>query len=215
MYKKQVAALLTAILAILLITGCSAKSGRVESGFLGDKSVYAALQPHPKYSDIKVYRTSPKPLAAYDRFMIPPVKIYLSEQGLKRNLNQEELAELGQFFWNEVYDALSERYSITHIPGERVAIIRLAITDADPNTALMNIRPGSMILGGGLGGAAIEAELIDSLSGKRVAAAMASSKGKRYKYAAGPSKWEHAEGVLKDWAELIRKRVDEDHGVKE
>lgn len=213
MLRKKTLVCLAAFLAVLLTTGCSTTGGRVESGFLGDSSVYSALKLHPDYSDIKVYRTSSKPLANYDRFILPPVKIYLSEQGLNRNVTKEELAELGQFFWNKVYDALSDRYPITHVPGRNVAILRLAITDADPNLALMNIHPGTLIMGGGLGGASVEAELIDSVSGKRVSAALASSKGKRYEYASGLTKWGHTEGVLKDWAELIRKRVDEDPGV--
>ena len=199
--------------AAVVLTGCAAKKS-TSSGFLGDSSVYRRLSPHPTLAGVKVSRTSNAPLRDYDSFIIPPVKIYLSEQGQSRDISRSELSELAQFFRNEVHGSLKDRYRITKTSGPRTAILRLAITDADPNIALMNVHPGSLLTGGGLGGASAEFELVDSVTGQPVVRATASSKGKRYKYASGLSKWGHTKGVLSDWASIIRKRVDEDHGFK-
>ncbi len=203
---------LAIILALLLLTGCTTRSKESYSGFLGDDAVYARLEPAPEMEGVKVYRKIPKPLAEYDAFILPPVKVYLNSEGRKRKVSDEELNELGQFFHNSVYEALRDRYRITNIPGPGVAILRLAITDADPNTSALDLSPGALIPGGGLGGASVEAELVDSVTGEQIAVALASSEGKRYEFIAGMSRWGHTQALLSEWAEMIRKRVDEDHG---
>ncbi len=204
--------LLLIILLLVSFEGCAAKNQSPYSGFLGDQAFYSKLSKHPELEGVKVFRKNEHPLAEYDSFILPPVKIYLSEVGRSRDVTPEELNELAQFFRNSVYEALRDRYRITNVPGPGVAILRLAITDADPNLALMNVHPGSLLIGGGLGGASVEAELVDSTSGEQVAAAIASSKGKRYEYTSGLTRWGHTHALLSDWAKVIRKRVDEDHG---
>ncbi len=195
----------------VLLSGCSAKKASY-SGFLGDQSVYSELKDHPKFDGVKVFRKSVTPLAGYTAFIIPPVKVYLNAEGREREISHEELAELAQFFRNAVHEQISSAYRVTNTPGPGVAILRLAITDADPNIRALNVHPGSLLIGGGLGGASAEIELTDSVSGETLVAAMASSKGKAYNYASGLSRWGHTEGVMTEWAELIRKRIDEDNG---
>lgn len=193
------------------LCGCSAKKAS-NSGFLGDESVYARLKDHPKFDGVKVFRISATPLAGYTAFIIPPVKVYLNAEGRKREVPENELAELAQFFRNAVHDEISSGYRVTNTPGPGVAILRIAITDADPNIQALNIHPGSLLIGGGLGGASAEVELTDSVSGNTIVAALASSRGKSYNYASGLSRWGHTEGVITEWAKVIRQRIDEDNG---
>lgn len=207
--KLNVIALL---LLSLLISACAPKD-KAGSGFLGDAAVYSGLKPHPELDGLMVYRTSEHPLAEYELFIIPPVKIYLNAAGRKRELEEEDLAELAKTFHNEVLEAVDKDFQITNIPGPRTAIIRLALTDADPNIQLLNVHPGAVLTGAGLGGATAEYELVDSESGLVIAAGVASSKGKRYEYHRGLSKWGHTEGVFKEWAGMIRDRIREDHNI--
>ena len=60
--------------------------------------------------------------------------------------------------------------------------------------------------------ASIEVELVDSQSGERVAAAVASKKGKRY-FAGlkGYKKWGDVKAAFDSWAKDFRKAVDRAH----
>lgn len=194
-----------------VLTGCASKQP-AHSGFLGDAGVYRAMKPDPELEGVQVFKTTPYPLAGYASFIVPPVSIYLSEQGRERGVSEEDLRDLAAKFRTAVIEALGSKYQVVDAPSPNVAILRLAITDADPNIPLMNIHPGSLLTGGGLGGATAEAELVDSVSGRRVAAFLASSKGKRYDYTAGLTKWGHTEAVLKDWASVIGERVHKARG---
>jgi hypothetical protein len=196
-------------------TGCTAKPDVLPSGFLGDGRVYASLKPNPQHPEMLVYRQKEKPLADYDAFIIPPVKVYLSPQGVKRSRTPAEISELAQLFRNTVHAALADRYSITNKPGARVAVLRLALTDVDPSSAHSEIVPGALLDGAGLGLAKVEGELIDSVTGEVVAASVVSSKGKRYPFTVGVHTWEHTQGLLSDWANLLRARIDQDHGIVE
>ncbi len=197
--------------ASTLFVGCATVKNQ-PSGFLGDSRVYNAMQPDSEIDDVMVFKSQPFPLAGYDSFIVPPVTVYLNEEGLERELEDEELRELAENFRKEIITNLGSRYQMVKTAAPRVAILRIAITDANPSIPLMNIHPGSLITGGGLGGASMEVDLIDSITGRRVAAIMASSKGKRYEYGSGLSKWGHTESVFQEWAKLLSERIEKSHG---
>ena len=193
----------------LSLCACSTQKVASGSGFLGDPSVYAALKPHPSFEGVQVVRYQDPSVLKGARFIVPPVKIYLNKEGMERNIKSEELAELAVFFRNEIDEALGDAYSITNIPGPNVKILRLAISDADPNVPLLNIHPGTVVSGVGLGGATVEMAIEDSTTGELIIAATASQPGSRYKYVSGLSKWGHTKEVLSGFAGLIRQRLDE------
>jgi hypothetical protein len=198
-------------LVALLCGGC-ATSKVQPSGFLGDNRVYNAMKPDPELEGVMIYKEQPFPLAGFDSFIVPPVSVYLSAEGIERGVSDEDLREIANNFRKNVIKVLGARYQMVAAAAPRVAILKMAITDADPNLALMNVHPGSLILGGGMGGASMEVDLIDSMTGQRVAAVMASSKGKRYNYGAGLSKWGHTNAVLEDWAKVLAERIEKSHG---
>lgn len=200
--------IISSALILFILTGCAATKV-VPSGFMGDSSVYAALKDHPSLDGVQVVRYRAPETLRGGKFIVPPVKIYLSSEGQKRDIPRDDLAELAVFFHNKVFDQLSESHTITNVPGPGVYNLRLAITDADPNMPLLNVHPGTVISGAGLGGATVEMALEDSQTGELIMAATASKKGERYNYAAGLSKWGHTENVLEDFAQLIRQRIDE------
>jgi hypothetical protein len=197
------------VVAALFATGCSGKRVVSNSGFLGDQTVYEALKDHPEFEGVRVVRYQDPSVLKDSAFIVPPVKIYLSKEGSEREVPPEELAELAVFFRNEVLETLQGTYQITNIPGPDTRILRLAITDADPNLPALNIHPGTVISGAGLGGATIEMSVEDSATGQVIVAALASRAGARYNYAAGLTKWGHTKAVLEDFAKLIRQRLDE------
>jgi len=67
-------------------------------------------------------------------------------------------------------------------------------------------------MGGGLGGAGAEMELVDSVSGKILGAAIDNQKGSRLSIGAGLTWYGHAEEVMENWAKDLKKFVDKAHG---
>ncbi len=86
--------------------------------------------------------------------------------------------------------------------------IRVAITQISETIPLLNIHPGMKLTGAGLGGASMEAEAVDSKTGKRVAAVMETESGNRLSIAAGFSQFGHAKQVMDGWIERFVKRLD-------
>ena len=68
------------------------------------------------------------------------------------------------------------------------------------------------MMGGGLGGAGAEMELVDSVSGERIAAAIDNQKGSRLDISGGLTWYGNAETILDKWAEDVKKFVDKAHG---
>ncbi len=67
-------------------------------------------------------------------------------------------------------------------------------------------------MGGGLGGAGAEMELVDSVTGERIAAAIDNQKGSRMSIGAGLSWYGHATEVMENLAKDLKKWVDKIHG---
>ena len=93
-------------------------------------------------------------------------------------------------------------------PGPGTLILRSALTEVAPS----ELKPRSFLMNISLGGASIEAEFVDALSGEVVVAAMESQRGK--KITTGSNDYENAKNVIDRWAERLVRRLDEEHGKK-
>ncbi len=76
----------------------------------------------------------------------------------------------------------------------------------------LNVLPATRIIGPGLGGAGLEAELLDSQSGQQIAAIIDRRKGARVGGGSGMTKLDLARGVIRRWAEGLVTTLDLAHG---
>jgi len=197
---------LLTVLAIALMAaqcGCSAKLGR-QTGFLSD---YSNLD---RQSDVS-YRYIGPNLGAYSQFIVDPVKVHFHASSKAGKLSAEDITDLQNYMHTAIVNAISDRYSIVYRPGPGVARLRLALTDLKKSKIVQNIWPGSKLAGTGLGGASLEAELVDSQNGTQIGAAVESQLGNRLSLE-GLSTWGDAKSVMDDWAKRLRERLDEAHG---
>lgn len=209
--KKTNLLMMLAIGAVMIQCGCAAQRAK-RVGFLSD---YSKLKP---YSDVS-YRHIPSKATfrRYSKFIIDPVVVHFHsgskaiEERSKGKLTEQDLTDLKNYMHDAIVKAISDRYSIVYRPGPGVARARVALTDLKKSNVLMNIHPGSKLLGTGLGGASLEAELIDSQTGEQIAALAESQLGNRLSLD-GMSKWGDAKAVMDNWAKRFRKRLDEAHG---
>ncbi|MCP3906326.1 MAG: DUF3313 domain-containing protein [Planctomycetes bacterium] len=149
-------------------------------------------------------------LARYDKFMLQPVEIKWYHQGVTvSEANQQMLAKA---MHDAVVKAMSDRYQIVTTPAWDVGELRVALTDLQRSTPILNAIPRPKITDLGLGGLAMEAEVIDSVSNVQAAALVESSIGRNLSW--NPTEFDDAIGAMNDWARRFRKTVDMAHDAR-
>lgn len=193
--------------ACLPLTSACATQQASYSGFLGD---YSQLAPSPRVQGAMVYRHPQKPLASYQKFFLDPVVVHFSPDAEGTALDPAQLFELTSYFRTELSLGLSARGKLAPSPGPGVLRVRIALTDVKTTTPIMNIHPATKLSGLGLGGASMEAELVDSITGERIMAAVDSRPGSRLGLTQGLTKLGHAKEVIRFWVSRFLERIDEE-----
>jgi len=189
-------ACLTIGLAIM-VGGCGAHRAQ-QTGFLSD---YSNVRKVAR----KRYCYQAPTLGRYQRFIIDPVEV--RPYG-KSKLTDAESRELAAYLRNAVLHALAGGYEVVPGPGPQVARLRIAITDVRASKWYLNLHPGMKLTRAGAGEAAIEAEIVDSLTGEQLLALIESQKGNPLELDMF-SKFDDAKDVMRAWAKRLRKRLDE------
>jgi len=102
-------------------------------------------------------------------------------------------------------------YEIVDSPGEGVARIRVGVNSVEESVAALNIVIYTKITGAGLGGAAAEGEIVDSLTGEQLTAAVRWGSGSRILHA-GLTHTGDAKIAMHRWAKDLRHWIDFTHG---
>jgi hypothetical protein len=192
----------------LMAVQCGCTAQRAETtGFLSD---YSKLEAQSDVSSR--YRAPDNRLAGYSKFIIDPVVIHFhTGSKAEEKLKEEDLRDLKNYMHDALAKAIEDRYEIVYRPGPRVARLRSALTDLKKSGIVQNVLPIGKAIGSGLGGASLEAELLDSQTGEQIGAIVESQLGKRLSLD-GYSTWGDAKAVMDSWAKRFRKRLDEAHG---
>jgi len=157
--------------------------------------------------------------------MLDPVILYLIPEAQARGIDPEQLAKLTQSFTKAIKGQLSSgHYQIVTEPGPGVLVLRVAITNVEPNgggenagikgaevAATHAVAPGVSLLIPRLsvGKVSIEGEIVDSSSGDLVVAFMTSHSGRRYfSGLKAYEKWGDIDAAFNDWAKNFRERLD-------
>ncbi len=195
----------------LWISGCGTTPETARTGFLKD---YSKLTPHPEEEGRFRYINPKMNVGDYSKFIVDPVVLQLSKEGKEAEIDQEDLNEQVTFFHGKILEELGKDYQIVNKPGKGVARIRVAITHIDKTNPALNIHPGTKLSGAGLGGAGMEGELVDSLTGETIGSVIDFQMGSRLSLTAGLTWFGHAQAVMENWAEDLRKFIDKAHGKK-
>ncbi len=159
-------------------------------GFL---TTYAHLRPETKFRSR--YFPLDNRLARYSRFIVDPVALYIDDEtraNVSRDTKPEELA---QYLHETIVKTLEPRYPVEGVtPGPGTARLRVALT---------HLKRGGPL---NVGGAAIEAELLDSQTGEQLLAIREIQEEKK-KPSLDP--WADAKQIMDDWAQRFYMAVEE------
>lgn len=193
---------LVLIAAVEILTGCDS-GGQVKTGFLSD---YSKLQ---RETDTSLRYVENGALARYSGFIVDPVQVrfYPGAKSADK-LTTEQITDLTGYMHAKIVEAIQGAgKKVAYQPAAGIARIRIALTDIE-KTSPINILPQASLMNAGIGGATMEAELVDSMTGKQIGAVMESGKGSRVPFA-NLGDWTAAKGVMDGWAARFQKRLEE------
>jgi len=202
--------LIAAVTALAICSACVPIRAPEQDGFL---STYENLDVVGK--DRLFYPGSR--VGEYTKFIIDPTKLLFTLDEDAPRFTDDELSDLLEYFDNAITEQLSKEnhngsgYEIVEDPGEGVARIRIGINNVEESIAALNIVIYTKITGAGLGGASAEGEMIDSLSGEQLAAAVRWGSGSRILHA-GLTHTGDAKIAIHHWARDLRHWIDFAHG---
>jgi hypothetical protein len=207
----------------LTLNGCAASTVQdvEESGFLDN---YSQLSAGGEGHAVFLYVNPETNFKLYNKIMFDRVAVVLNNMEQYTVIDPAQLKELTDYFQQALFNAVKDGYEIVDQPGPGVLRTRFAITDVKPSKPVANtlstILPVGWVVAGatkvasdenvGTGEAAAEMEIIDSLTGERLAAAVDRRQGGKKAFS---GKWEDAKEAFEYWAKMFRQRLDEARGL--
>lgn len=188
-----------AIGAVAFLAGCA--SPPPMTGFVSD---YSRLQ---KTESGALRYISPE-LRGYTRFMVDPVEMRVDRQAL----DPSERAEVARYM-RDAFERILKKggHEVMTQPGVGVARVRVAITDVQASKWYLNLHPAGKLTGTGTGGASMEGEVIDSVTGKQLAAVVKAGRGNQFELDTF-SKLDDVKDVIDKWADEAAERLKELRG---
>jgi hypothetical protein len=202
MVKKVL--VLVCVVGLLGAFGC-ATLNKTQSGFLSDYSNFVESQHFP---GALVDNTNLALMNNYDKYIIDPVVLYYADPDKNKNVPQDVADDIASYFTSEIIKDLQDKYTIVDTPGPGVLRIRIAITDIAASKPALNISPVTKLTMAGAGGACMEGEAVDSVTGKRIAAFIDCRKGSEWNITGGLTQWQYAKDACASWAKSFRQRMD-------
>ena len=192
--------MVVAVGLILIQSGCGSES-TVRTGFLSD---YSRLQFE---SSTSLRYINDRVLAKYSSFIVDRVQVHFhSGSKSQGKLTQQQISNLtSHMHANIVVAVKNSGKKVVYQPAPGAARIRVALTDIEKTNAV-NILPQASLIGAGLGGASMEAEIIDSMTGEQIGAVVESQKGSRIPFS-NLGEWTTAKKIMDDWGNRLQQRL--------
>ncbi len=220
--KKAFAALCVVALAACSVTQQdkpASGSSVPTSGFLGD---YSQLRPGTKDQALLVYFNPNANWGQYNAVIIDPVTIGFAPE---RKVSEQDQITLANYYRQQLEQNLSKTFAIVNQPGPNVMRLRVALTDATTATPVLRtisvVVPQARILNSVkdlasgsyafVGSARSEGEVLDSVTGVRLAAAVDQRSGGLSIKNADVWEWGDAENAMNYWAQRTAERLTQLH----
>lgn len=197
---------------LLLLGGCAAEVPMTHTGFLND---YAQLEPAPERTvafvpdEIQLYRSARLLRGERFRSVIVEPAVYRQAEGAVHHPADEDVAALTQFFTRQFEATLGQDFEIVSAPEPGSLRVRTAITALDPSQVLINVLTLIALVPFDMGGISGEIEVLDAVTGERIAAMTLCRAGTPFLVIECFSRYGHARHGIKKWAEELRQVLTE------
>lgn len=183
------------------VTGCATQAP-TQTGFLGD---YSRLQPTRDHPDDPGWHRSAA-LAPYRGFIVDTV-VYRPTKGAPALDNKTE-TDLAAEYRRRLTEAFAKCFRLADAPGAGVMRVHAAITNVAKAQPVLNfITMAAILVPVANGGTSTEAEVVDSVTGERLAAYLGYNNGSR-SFLGGPigalSQYGQARRAFRVQAEELR-----------
>jgi hypothetical protein len=182
------------------------------AGFLKD---YSQLQPQEGYQAQEVYVNPQAAWSKYNAIFIDSVTLWMADPSKAPSKDDEQM--LTDMLYKALAEKIGEKFRRADRPGPGVIRVRAALTQAKganvPLNAITTVIPQLRMVStlGGVaadtavlvGAASVEAELVDSITNERLAAAVDAVAGTKSLVRAF-SKWADVQNACNNWAERLR-----------
>ncbi len=207
-------------------------------GFLTD---YSKINQHKDDSDGYGYIDPAVDFGKYDKLLVDRIKIFFKADSEYKGIDPDELKVLTDYYYDAINKAVGDAYPMVTEAGPDVLRLRVAITDLVPNEISKSVvtlvvpflwigDAGTGVVTGDAGStmftghASVELEVLDSVSSEQLMAYIDTQTGKKYNWTRGIatgaesymraySKWAYTKQAMDGWAQLLRLRLDEVHGI--
>lgn len=210
------------LLSVAAITACAPKNLMVE-----DYTIISDLSGLKKRDDADapsvVYgRPGASTLAAYDRFIIDPVQVVYDDPEMGE-LDPEDVAKMQRYFQDAIIKELRQagyKVGTQSQPGTmRISFITSGYKAPQTGGAVNVAAIATGVATGvplpfsiSVGEVTVEAVFREAVTNRIDAVVVSQSRGSRVFKAKPWSTWADVEGTFDQWAEGIRKALDEAHG---
>lgn len=189
-------------MVLVFLAGC-VFSPPPKSGFLQDYS-----QLHSDKYGTKSLLWWEKPgfdWKRYNKLMIDPIAVYYHPEAKYREIRPDELKALTDYARNTIVEELQPDFPVVSELGPGVLRVRVAITDVIPASPVINIVSLLAIqVPLDMGGSAIEAEFLDSVSNERMAAMVDKKLGNPVFFWRSVTELGYTKGTFKSWASELK-----------
>lgn len=190
----------------LVLAGCVTTGSPPPAGFLGS---YEELRPDPNDESLLWWESEGFDWSRYRGVILEPVAVRYHAHAAGTEIRPEDLEKLTESFREAVVAELGDDYAVTDDPAADVLRVRCAITDVIPVRPALNALSGFVAVAAvDVGGAAIEVEFLDSVTGQRLAAGVDQKLGKRVDGMASLMRLGQAREAFRDWARELRVALD-------
>ncbi len=157
--RRKLISITLAVAFVSLAIGCG-PTMKKESDFLSDYSKLENVN-----DNLSRWKDPSFTKGTCDRMTLDPITFNLDEE-VGAKFTDEEQLEIRKYAQEKFTEFLKRRHELVSYGGPGICRLRISFTDLEKSAALANIHPLTRATGAGRGGAAVEAELTDSETGK-------------------------------------------------
>jgi hypothetical protein len=217
-----------ALIGALLLSGCAStyqKRSVTGSGFLKD---YTQLKDRGGDTAMLSYIDPKADFKSYTKIMLDPVCAYVTgKDSPMAKLSKENQQKLVNYFDAALRESLKTDFELVNFGGPGVLRVRVAVTEAKGSKVVLDTVSSVVPIGLALsavkaiatgkhlsvGDVGAECEGLDSVTGKRVFAAVDARVGRKFTFKFDKfGKWHTAEDAFDFWARQLHDRLVEKRG---